>query len=93
MSETALLIISALIVSPSVPSPWQRYRQLVEVMIWMDIIASVSLNRVSRLLPTYRNLLGHLPVMSLSHPKLSMERVMGGDSTTVSSSRSESRSY
>ena len=53
-------------------------------MVWMDIIASVSLNRGTRLLPTYRNMLGHLPVMSATVPKLSMERVMGGDSTTVS---------
>lgn len=57
----------------------------------MDIIASVSQNRVSRLLSTYRNLLGHLPVMSLSHPKLSMERVMGGDSTTVGVAIHEAR--
>lgn len=49
----------------------------------MDIIASVSNNKGTRLLPIYRNLLGHLPVMSTTHPKLSMERVMGGDSTTL----------
>ena len=52
-------------------------------MVWMDIIASVTLNRGSRLLPSYRNLLGHLPILGTSIPKLSMDRVMGGDSTTL----------
>lgn len=56
-------------------------------MVWMDIVGSVSQNKASRLLPMYRRLLGQSPAaygQKVARNKLSMERVMGCDDTTVS---------
>ncbi|WVQ83360.1 hypothetical protein IAT38_005499 [Cryptococcus sp. DSM 104549] len=66
-------------------SPWRRYRPLVEHMIWTDIISSVSQNKASRLLPTYRKLLKRLPSESSldNKPVVQMDKVMGSDSTTL----------
>lgn len=51
-------------------------------MIWMDILGSVTQNKASRLLPTYRKLLDQRPMMA-TKPHLSMANVMGCDNTTV----------
>ncbi|OCF37396.1 hypothetical protein I316_00517 [Kwoniella heveanensis BCC8398] len=67
-------------------SPWKRYRQLIEHMIWTDIIASVTQNKASQLLATYRRILDHLPAEPGSPAEtnmLLMDRVMGCDSTTL----------
>jgi hypothetical protein len=52
-------------------------------MVWMDILGSVTLNKATRLLPTYRRLLDQRPMMP-SPPHLNMANVMGCDNTTVS---------
>ncbi|WWC59322.1 uncharacterized protein I303_101874 [Kwoniella dejecticola CBS 10117] len=76
------------------PSPWSRYRILIEHMIWIDILASVTQNKASPLLPVYRKLLDHLPYNSNADPMgtkttngtkplLLMDRLMGCDSTTL----------
>lgn len=73
----------------SADSPWSRYRPLIEHMIWIDVIASVSNGKGSRLLPTYRRILKHLPTdsnMGMNRPFLQMDKIMGCDSTTVGSS-------
>ena len=64
-------------------SPWQRYRPLIAVMVWMDILGSVTQNKGSRLLPTYRRLLSHFPAQRDSGARLAMEHVWGCDDTTV----------
>lgn len=64
-------------------TPWQRYKPLIAVMVWMDILGSVSQNKASRLLPTYRQLLDQRPVAD-TKAHLSMSTVMGCDNTTVS---------
>ncbi|WVQ76103.1 hypothetical protein IAR50_005743 [Cryptococcus sp. DSM 104548] len=66
-------------------SPWSRYRHLIEHMIWADVIASVSYNKSSRLLPTYRRILLHMPAESFApgSPMILMDQVMGCDSTTL----------
>ncbi|WVQ97982.1 hypothetical protein IAU59_005102 [Kwoniella sp. CBS 9459] len=74
-------------VTPGSPgSPWKRYRQLIEHMIWTDILASVTQNKASQLLATYRRILDHLPAEPGSPAEtnmLLMDRVMGCDSTTL----------
>lgn len=57
-------------------------------MIWTDVIASVSQNRASRLLPTYRRILTHFPADTpeTAESMILMDKVMGCDSTTVSPS-------
>ncbi|WRT64835.1 uncharacterized protein IL334_001771 [Kwoniella shivajii] len=68
------------------PSPWSRYRLLIEHMIWSDIINSVTQNKASSLLPMYRRLLDHLPSGNPAppnRPTLLMDRLMGCDSTTL----------
>ncbi|OWZ33025.1 hypothetical protein C356_05516 [Cryptococcus neoformans c45] len=70
----------------SADSPWSRYRPLIEHMIWIDVIASVSNGKGSRLLPTYRRILKHLPTdsnMGMNRPFLQMDKIMGCDSTTL----------
>ncbi|WVQ83381.1 hypothetical protein IAT38_005522 [Cryptococcus sp. DSM 104549] len=70
--------------APTPNSPWARYRHLIEHMIWTDIIASVSQNKASRLLPSYRRILTHLPAEQGNPPPLLlMDKVMGCDSTTL----------
>ncbi|ODN82288.1 hypothetical protein L202_02568 [Cryptococcus amylolentus CBS 6039] len=66
-------------------SPWSRYRHLIEHMIWADVIASVSYNKSSRLLSTYRRILLHMPAESFApgSPMILMDQVMGCDSTTL----------
>jgi hypothetical protein len=63
-------------------TPWQRYKPLIAVMVWMDILGSVTQNKASRLLPTYRRLLDQRPMMTIK-PHLQMANVMGCDNTTV----------
>jgi hypothetical protein len=65
-------------------TPWGRYKPLIAVMVWMDILGSVTLNKASRLLPIYRRLLDQRPMMP-TPPHLSMANVMGCDNTTVCS--------
>ncbi|KAK8847335.1 hypothetical protein IAR55_005192 [Kwoniella newhampshirensis] len=66
-------------------SLWSRCPHLLQHMMWIDIIASVSLNKTSRLLPAYRKLLEHLPfgIGTSSRPVILMDKVMGCDSTTM----------
>ncbi|WVR04577.1 hypothetical protein IAU60_001585 [Kwoniella sp. DSM 27419] len=60
------------------PSPWARYRQLIEHMIWTDIIAAVTQNKATQLLATYRRLLDHMPAdpASGTEPLLLMDRLL-----------------
>ena len=57
-------------------------------MLWTDVIASVSQNKASRLLPTYRRILIHFPADTpeTAESMILMDKVMGCDSTTVSPS-------
>jgi len=60
---------------------WKRHQHLIPALIWTDVLASVTQNKASKLLPLYRVLLGN------NHgdgERLHMESVMGCDSTTVS---------
>ena len=65
-------------------SPWQRYRPLIAVMVWMDILGSVTQNKSSPLLPTYRRLLDRTPLQAPNRARLDMKRIMGCDDSTVS---------
>ncbi|WWC87000.1 uncharacterized protein L201_001882 [Kwoniella dendrophila CBS 6074] len=65
------------------PSPWSRYRILIEHMVWTDIIASVTRNQASTLLPMYRKILDHSPSSQPNKPVLLMDKTMGCDSTTL----------
>ncbi|WVW78542.1 hypothetical protein I302_100497 [Kwoniella bestiolae CBS 10118] len=65
---------------------WSRYPVLLESMIWIDIISSVTYNKASTLLPMYRKLLSHVPHDQSglsSRPVVLMDRMMGCDSTTL----------
>ncbi|WVQ76045.1 hypothetical protein IAR50_005681 [Cryptococcus sp. DSM 104548] len=67
-------------------SPWSRYRPLIQHMIWIDVFASVTQGKGSRILPTYRKILRSLPTDVLagdSKPSMQMDKVMGCDSTTL----------
>lgn len=71
--------------SPARHTPWKKYRHLIEHMIWTDVIASVSQNKASRLLPTYRRILIHFPADTpeTAESMILMDKVMGCDSTTL----------
>nr|XP_019008552.1 uncharacterized protein I206_06229 [Kwoniella pini CBS 10737]OCF47333.1 hypothetical protein I206_06229 [Kwoniella pini CBS 10737] len=82
--------------SQSGPSPWSRYHILIEHMIWIDILASVTYNKASTLLPVYRKILNHMPLpfnsdanltvknaSSSGKPLVLMDRLMGCDNTTL----------
>ncbi|WVO16490.1 hypothetical protein L204_104167 [Cryptococcus depauperatus] len=75
--------------APIPTSPWHRYRCHIEHMLWTDIIASVSIGVTSRLLPTYRKILLHLPTDRVvargtgATVFVLMDKVMGCDSTTL----------
>ncbi|ORX36937.1 fungal-specific transcription factor domain-domain-containing protein [Kockovaella imperatae] len=66
-----------------VSSPWQRYRPLIAVMVWMDILGSVTQNKASPILPTYMRLLDRTPMQRHTDARLDMENVMGCDDTTL----------
>jgi hypothetical protein len=70
--------------TPGQETPWQKYRSVIEVAIDTDIIAAISLNRGSRLLPTYRKLLSRMDGLTTPEQYISMLDVMGCDNTTVS---------
>lgn len=68
------------------PSPWKRYRPLMCAMVWMDIVGSVSQNKVTRLLPIYRTVLAQAPSGwngGEKRERLRMDKVVGCDDTTV----------
>lgn len=69
--------------APEEPTPWQRYRALIEVMITTDVVGSLSMNRASRLLPTYRTLLTRMSGFSPPEQAIAMLDVMGCDNITV----------
>ena len=52
-------------------------------MVWVDIVGSVTQNIPSRLLPIYRSLLAQPSWNGGSKSKLSIDKVMGCDDTTV----------
>ncbi|OCF58886.1 hypothetical protein L486_03378 [Kwoniella mangroviensis CBS 10435] len=67
-------------------SPWSKYPILLESMIWIDIISSVTYNKASTLLPMYRKLLSHMPYDQFGNngkPLVLMDKMMGCDSTTL----------
>ena len=67
-------------------SPWKRYRPLMCAMVWMDIVGSVSQNKVTRLLPIYRTVLARAPSGrngGEERQRLRMDKVVGCDDTTV----------
>ncbi|OCF76859.1 hypothetical protein I204_02566 [Kwoniella mangroviensis CBS 8886] len=67
-------------------SPWSKYPILLESMIWIDIISSVTYNKASTLLPMYRKLLNHMPYDQFGNngkPLVLMDKMMGCDSTTL----------
>jgi len=75
--------------TPDKQTPWQRYRALIEVMITTDIVGSLSMNRGSRLLPTYRTLLTRISGFSPPEQAIAMLDVMGCDNTTVGACSAE----
>ncbi|WVF69939.1 hypothetical protein IAT40_004724 [Kwoniella sp. CBS 6097] len=86
LSSPEVMNLGGEVKSGTPDSPWKRYRQLVEHMIWTDIFASVTQNKASQLLATYRRILDHLPAEPGSPAEtnmLLMDRVMGCDSTTL----------
>lgn len=65
--------------SSSSLSPWVRYKPLMAIMIWMDIIGAIVQGKSTKNLSQYRQLLDR----SKGSGMIAMDSVMGCDNTTV----------